>query len=220
MQTLPLRHTNGMDAIFAAKNARFSVFHIFWIIHCVQIIAVNTSERRRFFRLLLLFSQNKWFRFLLFKRANKLLGFIRSDHFLDHSMEESLYAFGTPKNKTQKLCIKFRAGLCWAYKLCMMRRLAANGVQCADSHLKTTTKRAKPKYRATASNKLTIFTWNIKTLVNFQRKCVPAICTKGEGWFGPMPFFFALSLFLSCGENKWLGAKSKWFLLVLRIIAL
>lgn len=109
-------------------------------------------------------------------------------------MEESLYAFGTPKNKTQKLCIKFRAGLCWAYKLCMMRRLAANGVQCADSHLKTTTKRAKPKYRATASNKLTIFTWNIKTLVNFQRKCVPAICTKGEGWFGPMPFFLALSL--------------------------
>lgn len=109
-------------------------------------------------------------------------------------MEESLYAFGTPKNKTQKLCIQFRAGLCWAYKLCMMRRLAANGVQCADSHLKTTTKRAKPKYRATASNKLTIFTWNIKTLVNFQRKCVPAICTKGEGWFGPMPFFLALSL--------------------------
>lgn len=26
--------------------------------------------------------ENKWFRFLLFKRANKLLGFIRSDHFL------------------------------------------------------------------------------------------------------------------------------------------
>lgn len=60
---------------------------------------------------------------------------------------------------------------------------------------------------ARCSNKLTIFTANIKELVNFQRKCVSAICTKesllatnaARGWFRIARFrihFISFSVFL------------------------
>ena len=73
------------------------------------------------------------------------------------------------------------------------------------------------------SNKLTIFTANIKILVNFQRKCVSAICTKRLNArqrviriarFQFILFhFIQFSAFLSFrafGVVPWRCAKSKW----------
>lgn len=91
-----------------------------------------------------------------------------------------------------------------AYKLYMMRWLAANWQESDWFVPKSVCWNEKQH-----SNKLTIFTWNIKTLVNFQPKCVSAICTKwAKGDFG-----HHIYILLCFVWKQVYSESSKWFLL-------
>lgn len=138
MQTLPRRHSNdgcGLLVFFFFRVYYAFILSNWWVSHLLDNSLRSNHRREYQWTTLCVLFKNKWFRFLLFKRTNKMPSFMWGGFVVwwGQAKENSFLFFHSVRKRNRRRerererekYIKF----CWlhrAYKLYMMSRLAAN----------------------------------------------------------------------------------------------